>query len=808
MIISFEPESCTATINCDQLAAFARSRSGLSASRLGFSDKTSSSDESDVYFSNRKLKLEIPTEDCTYVIEGTADAVYKANDGLYVVECVSFVKRSLFGISPLTDSRFLAKATLLAYLLTKELMLDSVRIKTVFTKKSSGESKAFEAVISVETLHRMFTSLLSRALPFIRARIARLGEGTVQIQELTFPYESMRQGQRDFILEAFRAIRTGKRLIVNAPTGIGKTISALYPAVKALGEGFTDKIFYLTAKNVAGNAALDAAAVLASKAPLLKCIMITAKDRQCFLAGKDHPYSPLNCIHGCKYVDEIDGISYEERRDSALLELFDTGSVYTPKMVEEIAKKFFVCPYELSLDASEYCDIVVCDYNYIFDKRIRFKRYFEGVTDSKYTFLIDEAHNLPDRARELYSATLDSKNFTLLSEDIDTAFANDAPLKEALCAVNETFAQLRSLCETRQITDHETGADMNVGFYISDSVPDFVIEPLSRFRVLCDDRMKHTPEPAAKYLEHPRTAVRKFLDSAELFDKQFTFYLELVGDRLSVRILCLDPSKLLDKSMSMGKATVLFSATLTPIDYFSDILGARSAVQMTLDSPYSPENLCIAAVDTVSTRLNDRGNTAWDTAEIIATAVDAKSGHYIAYFPSYEYMKSVCRVFREMMPHAKTVVQKASMNIAERNRFLMEFSENSQEETVVGFCVLGGIFSEGIDLRGERLIGSIIVGTGLPGLSSETNIISEYYERTRENGHDYAYTYPGFNKVLQAAGRVIRSETDRGVVILIDDRYGERGMRELFPAHWRHLKYVGDTVSLAALLDKFWQDNI
>ena len=371
------------------------------------------------------------------------------------------------------------------------------------------------------------------------------------------------------------------------------------------------------------------------------------------------------------------------------------------------------------------------------------------------------------------------------------------------------FAKLKTLCETEHTSDPSTGDDVLYGFYLSGTLPDFISEPLSRFRVICDDRLKHTPQPAEEHLEKPRGYVRKFLDSIDLFDSHFTFYLELYGDRLTVHSLCLDPSSLLDEAMKNAVSTVLFSATLSPIDYFADILGCRNAAALELDSPYDSANLCLVAVDSVSTRLADRRDTSIDAAEIISATVESKPGNYIAYFPSYEYMKSVHKAFKSLDPDTKTVVQRQGMNISERSGFLTEFSDsaNAKDSSVVGFCVLGGMFSEGIDLRGDKLIGSIIFGTGMPGMSSETNIIREYYEKTRENGQDYAYTYPGFNKVLQAAGRVIRSENDKGVIILVDDRFGERGMQSLFPKHWKHLKYVGDTLSLSALLDRFWNEG-
>lgn len=808
MQITYEPESGTAVVTCDELSRFARSKSGLSASRYGFSVSESDDADGKSYLTDHIYSHSVFTDDCTYKINGKADAAYTSGM-TNTVEFIYETRRRPELMNPLTDSAFLAKAMLIAYIALKEEKLYEIRVRLTFVKRTTGEEKSYAAVMNEPTLHKMFNVIFDRALPFIKIRIAQMSEGTVAIQDMSFPYPSIRDGQRDFIIETFRSIRTKKRLLVNAPTGIGKTMSALYPAVKAIGEGFADKVFYLTAKSVTGNAAMDAAKELREQAPLLRAIMITAKDRQCPLVTNEAPFSQYNCIRGCAMTDEIGGTPYEERRDSALLELLETHGIYTPDIIAKTAIKYSLCPYELSLDLSEYCELVVCDYNYIFDKRIRFRRYFDNVTE-KYVFLVDEAHNMPDRARDIYSASLANTSFIKLAETVPEVFPGDAPLSEAVADINKMFVKLRGLCETEHTVDSASGDDIPYGFFLSDTLPDFLAEPLSRFRVICDDRLKHMQLPAEEHLEKPRGYVRKLLDSLDLFDKHFTFYLELYGNRLTLHSLCLDPSYLLDEAMKNAVSTILFSATLSPIDYFSDILACPDATRLELDSPYDPSNLCIAAVDSVSTRLNDRRDTAIDAAEIISATVEAKTGNYIAYFPSYEYMRSVFKAFRTLDPAVKTAVQKQKMSIAERTEFLAQFSGSAgaEDSSVVGFCVLGGMFSEGIDLRGDKLIGSVIFGTGMPGMSSETNIIREYYEKTRENGQDYAYTYPGFNKVLQAAGRVIRSEDDRGVIVLVDDRFGERGMQLLFPNHWKHLKYVGDTASLSALLDRFWNQNI
>ena len=804
MFITYEPEENTAFVPCSYLSRFARSKSGISASKYGFAKSDSDFADGDVFLTDHIYSVERNTDDFVCLISGRADCAYSSEVG-FSVGFILETRRKPAMMNPLSDSAFLANAMAVAYAAALEEGLDKIRVRLTFRKSSANEENSYEAIFSLAVLEKMFDAVFARALPFIRICVSRLSEGAVEMQDMAFPYPSMRGGQRDFIIEAFRSIRTRKRLVVSAPTGIGKTMSALYPAVKALGEGFADKVFYLTAKGVTGNAAMDAAAELGKQAPHLRAVMLSAKERGCPEVTPDNPFSQYNCIRGCKYTDEVGGVSYEERRDGALLDLLGTETVFTPDIIAKTAEKYSLCPYELSLDLSEYCDIIVCDYNYVFDNRIKLKRYFDRA-EERYVFLVDEAHNLPDRARDIYSASLIGSSFSALAENLPQLFPGDTPLADAVGDVCAVFAKLRKLCEIEHTIDPATGGDLAYGFFIDGAVPDFISEPLTRFRVICDDRLKRDPVLSQAHLEKPRSYVRKFLDSIAVFDKQFRFCVEVYGEKTTVRSICLDPASLLDEAMKMGVSSILFSATLSPMDYFSDVLGCSDAVRLELDSPYDPANVCIACMDKLSTRLTDRRDTAVDAAEIISAVAEAKAGNYIAFFPSYEYMRSVLRAFRSLDGDTKVIVQHQGMNIGERSDFLAEFarSANAENEPVIGFCVLGGMFSEGIDLSGDKLIGAIIFGTGMPGMSTETNIMREYYESTRENGQDYAYTYPGFNKVLQAAGRVIRSETDRGVIVLVDDRFGERGMQMLFPSHWKNLRYVGDVYSLSALLGKFW----
>ena len=342
------------------------------------------------------------------------------------------------------------------------------------------------------------------------------------------------------------------------------------------------------------------------------------------------------------------------------------------------------------------------------------------------------------------------------------------------------------------------------GFYVTSELPEDITYEFIDFakaveRMLSADL--NDDELTDMYFE-----VKQMLKICEIFDKRFKLYIEAHNDEVTLRLLCLDASYMLDRMMRKGISTILFSATLTPLEYFSDILGCGGCAALNLKSPYDRENLCLLAVSNVSTRYGDRQKSALAVANIIRATVAGRAGNYMVYFPSYTYLSDVKDIFEKKYPGIKVTTQLKSMSDNAKRDFLSSFNTD-ESNTLIGFCVMGGSFSEGIDLQGERLIGAIIVGVGLPTISSELNIIKEYFDNTRENGYAYAYTYPGMNKVLQAAGRVIRSEKDRGVVVLVDDRFATEEYRALMPESWHHIRYLNNANDLLRTVQSFWKKS-
>lgn len=795
--IRIDPQTHEICVSVQALSYFARTRKDSQGGKIAFLPASDAEEPQ----GGKAMSLAVTDGNVPFTLTGSADLLYRTKSDV-TIEKFRSIGRITSRTNPAGDPTFLAEGFLCAYMLCCEEDLSCVTLRLTYTVPGREGTASFSCTLSQTILRQMSEVLIARATPFISIQAEKSLHGYASMASMAFPYREIRAGQRDFIEDTYRAVKNGSKLLVCAPTGIGKTISALYPALRALGAGYTDKVFYLTAKTVTGNAAADACRAISAQIPSLRAISIVSKEKTCPQAPAGGARSGLqrrNC-YICPYMGTVQRLSYEERRDAAMLELLQGLPVIDAATLCAAAEKHSLCPYELSLDVSEYCEVVICDYNYLFDPSVRFKRYFEAST-GRYAVLLDEAHNLPDRAREMYSASLTAADFLRLYKNLDTYFPKHKPLREALTKMLRLLQQTAELCRSEEQLDAQ---GRQTGYYLSTRVPEDFDTALQKFVQVGGDVLRLEDDTGAHALLDQTVAqCNNFLRSLDLFDAAFVFYAENIGGRLQVYARCLDPSNILRHMMQPVGGAVFFSATLTPMEYFADVLGFPDAPCLELDSPYDPENLGLFGVDSVSTRYGDREQYVQEIAEMILAVAEAKEGNYIAYFPSYAYMKSVYSAFAEIAPHMHTVVQKQGMGHRERNEFLQTFSK--KREAVVGFCVLGGAFSEGVDLRGEQLIGTIIVGTGLPKITAQQNLLRDYFEKTRESGFAYAYTYPAMIKVQQAAGRVIRSETDQGVVVLIDDRYAQPQTYKLFPKMWRHIRFVRDAYTLHAALSAFWK---
>lgn len=734
----------------------------------------------------------------TVKMTAVSDGYFEERDGARV-DFVRAVSSKEFSKELKED--FYTYAKCCAWLLCLRDALDVVYVRAVLKNSSSGEFKVYEKKYYAAELE-LFVKILLNA---ISARINHSIKHETLVRpsatDLPFPYSDIREGQDEMMRGVASVIKNGRRMFAQAPTGIGKTISVLYPAVRAFGKGQCDKIFYFTAKTETAREAYAAAARLYEVGAKLKTVVLSSKDSMCCSAK-----AKLGGCRDARYCNERDCTykkRYKDKAGAALEELLSKQNGFYSSVISEVAIKHKVCPYELSLDLSELCDIIICDYNYLFDPFVRLKRYFEGDADfGEYVFLIDEAHNLVDRARSIYSSTI---SLNMLKEAYELIRVGAVELSQSFLDMLEAMKKAKKLCRENRHTDSQ---GIETGYYISRVSPEFFADAAHAFGESLERWIKYNKESALyETVDGVYSEVRKFVGILEYYDDKFMTYIELVGEELSVSLNCIDPSDILDGVLSLGRASVMFSATLAPLSYFCDLLGGgKKSLCLELASPYEQKNLCIAAVDTVSTRFEDREKSYKKIATCIAASISPKAGNYIVYFPSYDYLQKVHEAFVKKYPKVRTIVQKKGMSRAKHTEFIESFKDD-ENKMRIGFCVLGGSFSEGVDLPGNRLIGSIIVGVGLPGFSSERNIMRDYFENRYENGFEYAYTYPGMNNVLQAAGRVIRREEDKGIVVLIDDRYAEPTYKKLFPKHWSHLVYTGDAASLAELIAEFWNEQ-
>lgn len=718
-----------------------------------------------------------------YTVHGRADGILTEEDRTVIDE----IKTTTLPIDRVTENQnpaHWAQACCYGYILCEQAQLEQVTIRLTYVQTDSGEVRRFFRTYTRTQLTVSFFELLQKYERWARLACTEQDARNRSLQQLTFPFPRYRAGQRELAVAVYRTIASGGRLFCSAPTGIGKTISTIFPALKAMGEGMGEKIFYLTAKTVTGRAAEDALDQLHAHDPdlQLRSITLTAKDKMCKLEER------LCIPEACPFAK-----GYFDRVNDAVYDILTHETVLDRESIQRAADKYMLCPYELSLDLSLWCDCIICDYNYLMDPVVHLQRFFESRSD--YIFLLDEAHNAIDRCRDMFSATLRKSDVLALRKQIPK---NHRSLRGAVTKLNNALLDLRTECE-------ESGAHR----MIRKQFPESLHTPLHLFITAAGNWLE---EYRGMYPELEKQLLTVFFDVrffariAEQFDDTYAVLMMHRRSELVIRLLCLDPAPQVHDALCKGRSAVFFSATLSPLDYYREVLGGgEDSRTLGLGSPFPPENLGLYIADGVSTRYTDRAESEELIVELLVTMTSAKKGHYIAYFPSYTYMEQILDRFTALYPEIPVLRQERNMTEEERSAFLRRF-DSDDGAPLLGFCVLGGLYAEGVDLTGDRLIGTAIIGVGLPQLGPEPNLLKEYYNEKDGNGFDYAYRFPGMNKVLQAAGRVIRTEQDRGVVLLIDDRFSAPAYRGLFPAHWQHGKSV-TLQSLPGELAAFWKET-
>lgn len=692
------------------------------------------------------------------LIRGRIDGVFKDHDPVIIEEIKStYLKFEEVpeGIQALN----LAQAKVYACMYLRKNGGLGAGIQMTYFDLTDNISEAKHYSFSLQELNDFYLSVIEIYVQWQNKIHAWSLQRNSSLQKMIFPFSEYRKGQRQMAIDVYRAIKNQKRLYMQAPTGIGKTLGVLFPALKNLGEGATDRIFFLTAKTV-GRKIVEETIGRLQKGSKLKTITLTAKDKICFQL-KDKSCIPETCIFAKGYYDKL---------RPALNELWNYD-LFDKETIEAIAKKYEICPFEFSLDISNWCDLIICDYNYAFDPFVYLKRFFDEDAGKQATLLIDEAHNLVDRSRGMYSASV-SKYF---------AFKLNQMLHVALPDIAETVRKIEGAFKS--VFKKLSSENWQNEACVLTEIPRGFISSFTNFQELIEEKLADGQgENWPVELHNFYFDINRFLKIKEFFDRHYRFIFIKENNQWEIKLFCLDPSPWLLERLKSVSAVVFFSATLKPFEYFSQLIeGLPSKLNVEYASPFDPQLQKILIDSEVSTFYKERDQYYDLVVDKIICFVNEKPGNYLLFMPSYSYLKEISDRLQLRNAIDHLLVQSKNMREAERDGFLNEFHKG---QPVVGLAVMGGIFSEGIDLTGEKLIGVMIVGVGLPSPSAENEILKQYFQDRFGNGFEYSYLLPGFNKVLQTAGRLIRTESDTGTILLMDKRYRETRYRNLFPEHW------------------------
>ena len=731
------------------------------------------------YTAEVAVSHQIETEQFILNVGGRIDGVYLEADRVLIEEIKTTTRNLEYYVNN-KDPLHWGQVKCYAYIYARQHDLSDISTQLTYYQIDTAEIREIERQFTLLELESFFQDLVTGYLHWAQILVNWELLRDESISKLQFPFGTFRPGQREMAVTVYRTVKNGGQLLAQAATGIGKTMAVIFPAVKAMAEGLNTKIFYLTARTTGKIAAEQALEELRKKQLKLKSLTITAKDKICF--KPENACNPEECEFAYGYFDRI---------NEALNDIFQQDS-FTRQAIESVAQSHQVCPFEFSLELSYWADCIICDYNYAFDPRVFLRRFFQE-NKNDYTFLIDEAHNLVDRSREMYSAEIFKQQIL----DVRRAIRNEIPrIYKILGKINTWFVKERKKCEEHGHARH------------GKQPPDELFPRLSGFLSTTERWLyRNIKAPFREELLDFFFVVSGFLRVAEKYDESYATCYEKLGKDLKLKLFCINPSSQLENALRRCRAAIFFSATMSPMTYFKKILGCNEdAVALTIPSPFPGENLNLFVSDTISTLYRNREKTRLQVSQAIYTLINQRKGNYLIFFPSYEYMIMVFESFKSHLPDSDIMIQTPGMSESERNEFLNRYRSTSQI-SLVGFAVMGGVFGEGIDLVGERLSGAVVVGVGLPGISLEKELIKDYFSHTHNAGFEFAYQYPGINRVFQAAGRVIRTENDRGVVLLIDQRYATHRYRSLFPAEWEPIR-VQDQEQFAEKLREFWgQEN-
>ena len=741
------------------------------------------------------------SEEYDIIIEGRADGIIDHNWGMHTPEetgkeenkvVIDEIKGTYRDLKRITApvGVHLAQAKCYAFMYASEHHLDQIGVRMTYCQMETEELKYFHEDYTFQELKGWFEDLMLEYKKWADFQFTWNTVRTASIRQLAFPFP-YREGQKELVTYVYQTIYHKRKLFLEAPTGVGKTISTVFPAVKSMGEGLIEKIFYLTAKTITRTVAQECFGLLQQNGLQMKTIVLTAKDKICFMKQEETAKEEAECNpEACPYAD-----GHYDRINDAMYDLLTHEAHFTREKVQAYAAKHQVCPFELSLDMSLFADAVICDYNYVFDPRVYLKRFFaDGLGKRDYVFLIDETHNLLDRGREMYSAALLKDSFLGTKRLLKELSPRIAKL---LDKCNKELLVMKRQCES----------------YRREEEIDSFVRMLNHLYAAIDDFLdEHDTFPNKKELLDFYFEAAHFLNIYEIMDENYVVYSQLLdnGDFM-LKLFCVNPARNLRQCMHKGRSTILFSATLLPIQYYKKLLGGEPTdYEVYAKSTFDEKKKALFIANDVTSKYARRSEREFlRIAEYIYEVVRQRHGNYMVFLPSHLFLEQVYRCFMEGYYQAdfmECIVQEDYMSEAKREEFLLRFHQEAADASVlIGFCVMGGIFSEGIDLKRDSLIGAVIVGTGIPQVGCERELLKQHFDAQGENGFDYAYRYPGMNKVLQSAGRVIRTAEDIGVVALLDERFLEPQYRRMFPREWSQYEVVSVS-GIAGRVERFWNE--
>lgn len=755
-------------------------------------------EQDETYDAEVPIHFSFEREDISFMVTGRIDGVIPSYEGSLIplVDEIKSVSGDFSYVNGENQMHW-AQCKMYAYMYLIREDLKEAQCRLTYVDLDTFEVKHFSEKLSFEELEQYFDHIMDLYITFAKM-IDRFEHEMIQgCRDMVFPFDAIRDGQNKLMKGVYRTISTGEILFSRAPTGTGKTIATLFPGLKAIGEGVTEKLFYLTPKTIGKEVAVKTVNLLQDKGLPVKYTVITAKDKICI--HSETTCNPDSCPYAKGHYDRV---------NDAIKAMYTEESGFTRDVITKYAIIHRLCPYELSLDLSLFSQVIICDYNYAFDPGAKLRRFFtEG--SGKYTLLVDEAHNLIDRARNMFSAEINKDAVLQLKKKVKEL---DPRLYSYFEKLNKVMIDMRKemkAMDSREEVTKEAPGDLELHLR-------GIIYRLEKIFKL-HKQWEHMDELLDFYF-----VAYDFLKKYEIYSDNYVTYYELNKNDLIIKLFCVDPRPNLREDLIEKQGVVYFSATLLPMNYYKQLLGGDdNSFGMNLPSPFEEDKLNLMIDDSISTKYVDREASIKEIAARIRNFISMKQGNYLIFFPSYKYLQMGIDAFYDLVNPSgveihgpidngnfgtiEVMVQERNLSEEDKEKFIEAFSHEDPGKSLLAFAVLGGMFSEGIDLVGEKLSGAIIVGVGLPQICFEQNIIKDYFDQLLGQGFDYAYTFPGMNKVIQAAGRVIRTTDDVGSVLLIDRRFATRRYKEIFPAEWFHSRSIHSNIELNEALERFWE---